>query len=196
MSLWNTVDTNTSGAKPKFAKSGSPIDPDNVLATDKGWELVTPTYTDCNGNTRTKSEILVAIGGLSGASMLAAATITAAKFRAATVAGGANINLDVVYNEKVTVTGTPTFTIRAANTTSRVVPASRVLSYVSGSGTNKLVFRATAYSNAAVYYLQSGSIANTAGVNIKDTGTSVASDLTIPANYTGSNSAIGTVTVS
>lgn len=196
MSTWGVTDTNTNGAKPKFAITNGAVNPDNVIATNNGWELVIPTYTDANGNTRNKSEILVAIGGLSGASMLAGGTITAAKFRSAAIATGAAINLDIIYNEKVTVTGTPTFSIRSANNTSNVVPATRTLSYVSGSGTNKLLFRANAYSNAATYYLQSGSIANTAGVNIKDTGTSVASDLTIPANYTGSNSAIGVVTAS
>lgn len=200
MPLWNTKDTNTDGAKPKFAKPGSPINPDNVAATNRGWELLQPSYVDCNGNTRARREVLVAIGNLDGGTSantnLGSATITAAKFRSATITKGNLLNLDIVYNEKVTVTGTPTYTVGAANTTSAAVPTTLSLSYHSGSGTNKLTFRATSFSNAASYTLTSGSIANTSALQIVDVGTTVAADLTIPAAYTGANSAIGVVIAS
>jgi hypothetical protein len=134
MSSWgaNTSDE----SKPKWLTAEEKT---NVHADSRGW-----VYT--NPNTGLE-EVLVAIGELSGTAKLAAATISSGSFKTASFseAAGGNIDVTIVYNEKVTVTttgGTPSIVIsndQAGSGTAATLTAS----YQSGSSTNKLVFRAT-----------------------------------------------------
>ena len=194
MPLWKTTDTDTDGAKPRYIEKDPHIANTDVYATNQGW-VHRKTYTDMHGNTRTKDEILVAIRGLAGAGKLVAATIVDARLSTTTMTVRKTANVIVTWNEQVDVNGVPTLTLVAANTTANTVPASLTASYVSGSGTNRLKFNFIADANNATYTLNTVTIANTQTLGICDSlTTAVASDLTIPADYTGANSAVGTVT--
>jgi len=194
MPLWKTTDTDTDAGKPLSASLDPNINPRDVIATPSGW-VHRKTYTDQHGNSRTKDEILVAIRGLSEVGKLGASTISDVRFAAATGATSSTGSVVVTYNEPVDVTGgAPTLNLLVANTTISTVLTSQVATYASGTTSNQLVFSFTAQSNGAIYTIQSGTIANTAGIKIVDTGTAVASDMTIPAAYAGANSAIGTFT--
>lgn len=198
MSSWAKTDSATSSGMPKFAIVGGAVNKENVVATQYGWEHQIPQYTDCNGNIRNKREILVPLYSLTGGANttnLSTATIAGIRFTSATgTKGSGYVTVNVLFNEAVTVAGTPTLSVRAANTTSTAVSTPQTLSYHAGSSTpNKLVFRVATPAGAANYYLQSGALANT-GASIRDTGSMTAVSLTIPAAYTGANSAIGQLT--
>lgn len=198
MSLWKKTDTATESGMPKFAIIGGAVDKEKVVATARGWEHQIPDYTDCNGNVRKKYEILVPLESLTGGANtvnLSTATIAGIRFTSATgTKGSGYITVNVLFNEAVTVTGTPTLSVRAANTTATAVSTPQTLSYHAGSSTpNKLVFRVATPAGAANYYLESGALANT-GASIRDAASLVAVSLTIPAAYTGANSKIGVLT--
>ena len=205
MPLWNTVDTASDGARPKYANTDPHMNVNDVYATSSGW-VHNKTYTDMHGNTRNKEEILVAIRGLAGESPVANTTLRLGKanivdvrFDSATLAAGAVSNVIVTFNERVEIVGANvlTLSIGAANTTAApIAGAANTLNatYVSGSGTNRLRFNFTADANAANYTVYTTSIANTAALALVDVeSTSVAANLDIHSSMTGSNSAIGTV---
>ena len=79
-----------------------------VFATARGWVQL---------NGKGNEEVLCAIGELDGGTSttagLGAATITATDFvtTAFDVSAGGNIDVRVIFNEKVTVTGSPTLAI-------------------------------------------------------------------------------------
>tara|TARA_Y100000034_G_scaffold136371_1_gene212446 strand:+ start:7277 stop:7888 length:612 start_codon:yes stop_codon:yes gene_type:complete len=199
MPLWKNRDTDTDGAKPLFVAGDSHVDTLNVIATNEGW-VHRRTYTDMHGNTRTKDEVLVAINRLAGSSLgtgvkLDEATIVDVRWSQATnLAAGGVANVIVTFNEEVTVTGSPTLAVTALATSANVMPAGTLTgTYISGSTTNRLRFNFVADANQAVYTIAAGSI-SLAGGTIKDTLTFTAnSDLSIPANYAGANSAVGSL---
>jgi hypothetical protein len=78
----------------------------------------------------------------------------AVTFNALGYASGANMDVSVVFNEAITVTGTPQVTVVIGTNT-------RLASYVSGSGTNTLLFR---------YAIVSGDFALAGGVTIGNSG--------------------------
>lgn len=134
MSSWGATDADE--AKPKFLTAAQKRD---TYATSKGW-----VYKDPNTGLE---EVLVAIGELSGAAKLNIADVTSVVFATTSFseAAGGNIDVTVVYNEKITVDtsgGTPSITLtndQAGGGTAATVTAN----YQSGSSTNKLTFRAT-----------------------------------------------------
>jgi hypothetical protein len=133
MSSWGATDSNE--AKPKWLTAEEKT---NTFADSRGW-----VYTHANG----QEEVLVAIGELSGTAKLAAATISSGAFATTSFgeAAGGNIDITIVYNEKVTVDttgGTPTITVTNDQTGSGT-DATFTAAYQSGSSTNKLTFRAT-----------------------------------------------------
>ena len=148
MPLWGTAhasDTN----KPKFlpADENSKYNKAECYATQAGW--VIDGAATGNGNTDADPEILVAIGGLAGATSatgLKSATITSFRYNfstGATTDGTAHaagtISVQITWDEAVTVTGNPTVVIANGNESS-AGNGNYTLAYLSGTGTNRLVF--------------------------------------------------------
>ena len=171
MALWGNTDADE--AKPKWLTTD---EKDTTFATNKGWVRL---------NGKGQEEVLCAIGGLS--TSVAGADITRVAFVSTTfdVSDGGNIDVRVTFNEKVTVTGNPTLAI-TNNQNGGGSATSLTAAYVSGSGTNRLVFRKTLGAGA-------GDTADTntlsvgaqnialAGGTMKDTGTTTNSGVAIGA---------------
>lgn len=131
MSSWGATDADE--AKPKWLTAAQKRD---TYATSKGW-----IYKDPNTGLE---EVIVAIGNLSSAAKLNIADVTSVVFATTSFgeAAGGNIDITVVYNEKITVTGTPTITVTNSQAGSGT-DATFTAAYQSGSTTNKLTFRKT-----------------------------------------------------
>ena len=181
MALWGNTDADE--AKPKWLTTD---EKDTTFATNKGWVRL---------NGKGQEEVLCAIGGLS--TSVAGADITRVAFVSTTfdVSDGGNIDVRVTFNEKVTVTGNPTLAI-TNNQNGGGSAASLTAAYVSGSGTNRLVFRKTlgagAGDTADTNTLSVGAqnIILVSGATMKDTGTTTNSGVAI-----GASTATNTVTV-
>src|SRR5210317_1546413 len=176
MALWGT--TTSDESKPKWL---SDADKAKTFADSRGWVFTQPGGME---------EVLCAIGGL--ATSLAAGTISSIEFVTTSFseAAGGNIDIRVNYNEKVTVDtsgGTPTLTVTNDQTGSGT-DATFTAAYQSGSGTNRLVFRATfaaadgGVAEDDVLSIASQNIVLNSGTII-DTGTNPAvnSSLAVPA---------------
>lgn len=191
MGLWGASDSDEN--KPKNLTTAEKKE---VFANTKGWVREAGSALTGNDNTSADEEVLVAIGGLSAA--LGAADITEIEFitTAFDKSDGGNIDVRVRFNEPVVVTttgGTPSLTI-TNDTPSRNLTAD----YISGTGTNELVFRETiAAANAAtnagdVLSIGANAMALNSGT-IKDVATST-TNATI-TNSSAIGTAAGTITV-
>jgi len=164
-----------------------------VYANASGWVVEAGSTQSGNGNTSATPEVLVAIGSL--ATSLGSADITEIDWitTAADKSDGFSLSVRVFFNEAVTVDtsgGTPYVAITNSNAGSGSGRGPHNLPYVSGSGSNELVFTlAIAAGNAATNaddVLSVGTNAmNLNSGTIKDTGTSTNATIT-------SSSAIGT----
>ena len=171
MALWGNTDADE--AKPKWMSSAEKAD---VFATDRGWVKL---------NGKGLEEVICSIGGLSTA--VGGADINTAAFvsTAFDVSAGGNVDVRLTFNEKVTVTGSPTITITNSQAGGGSA-GTKTATYQSGSGTNKLVFRCTIGAGGStvsaddVLSVASQNIA-LAGGAIKDTGTTVNSGVAVPA---------------
>lgn len=171
MALWGNTDADE--AKPKWLTAAQKED---VYATSKGWVQL---------NGKGLEEVICSIGGL--ATSIAGADINAAAFKTTSFdeSAGGNIDIRLTFNEKVTVTGTPTITVTNSQAGSGT-DATFTAAYQSGTGTNKLVFRKTygaadgGVAATDVLSIASQNIA-LAGGTIKDTGTTVNSGVAVPA---------------
>ena len=191
MSLWGATDADES--KPKNLTTAEKKE---VFANTKGWVREAGSALSGNDNTSADEEVLVAIGGLSAS--LGAADITEIEFITTSFdkSDGGNIDVRVRFNEPVVVNtsgGTPSLQI-TNDTPARNLTAD----YISGTGTNELVFRETiAAANAATNAGDELSIgANAISLNsgtIKDVATST-TNATI-TNAAGIGTAAGTITV-
>ena len=140
MALWGNTDADE--AKPKFFTAAQKT---NVFATNRGWVQL---------NGKGLEEVICAIGGLAGA--LNAADITSVKFvQTSLAAGSRTISVDVSFNEKVAVTGTPRLVVDNANNSS-AGNGDYTLDYASGTGTNKLRFTKASQTVAATDVLAIG----------------------------------------
>ena len=127
MPLWGTAHAAATN-KPKFL----PTDEDSkysrgdAYATQAGWVMRAGTAATGNGNASADPEILVAIGGLAGATDttgLRAPTVTNMRFVVGTTAAtdltagsGATIQVEITWDEGVTVaTANPTLVIANGN---------------------------------------------------------------------------------
>lgn len=136
MALWGVSTTDES--KPKWLTAEQKK---TVFATDRGW-----VQLDGKGN----EEVICAIGELAGVSTttgIGAATVTSVEFvtTAFDVSDGGNIDVRVIFNEKVTVDttgGTPSIAI-ANDQAGGGSAASLTAAYQSGNRTNRLRFRVT-----------------------------------------------------
>lgn len=100
--LWGVNTTNEN--KPNWLTDAQK---ENCFATPAGWVL-----RHNNGI----EELLVAVAGLSLAGKLAAATITDIRWGTGTYTAGTTKSVRVQFNEKVTVTGSPTLVVTGSVT--------------------------------------------------------------------------------
>ena len=155
MSSWGKAHASASN-KPKFA----PVDenaPDNrgdIYATNQGWVRAAGTKASGNDNVNAQPEVLVAIGGLAGTSAttgLRTPTITRTRFVVGTTANtdftandaNAQIDVEITFDEAVTVTGSPQLTVTNGDQSGGGY-GNLTLAYISGESTaNQLRFRKT-----------------------------------------------------
>jgi len=195
MSLWGATDSDES--KPKNLTTA---EKKQVFANSSGWVLEAGSSLSGNDNTSATPEVLVAIGELT--TSIGAADITEIEWITTTADKSAGFSLSVRarFNEAVDVNvsgGTPYLAVTNGNQGSGSGRGPHNLPYVSGTGTNELVFTlAIAAANAATNADDVLSIGtNPMNLNsgtIKDAGTNTASTITSAASI---GTAAGTVTV-
>ena len=193
MPLWGATDADES--KPKNLTA---TEKKEVFANASGWVREAGSALSGNDNTSATPEVLVAIGGL--ATSIGAADITEYEFITTTFdkSDGGNIDVRVRFNEAVDVTGTPRVSITNGNQGSGSGRGPHLANYLSGTGTNELVFRCTiaANNNATnandVLVIGANALAQNGGSTIKDKGTNTASTIT---NSAAIGTAAGSITV-
>jgi len=127
MSSWGTAHASASN-KPKFLPTdeNSKYSRADCMATESGWVMRAGTSATGNGNASADHEVLVAIGGLAGATDttgLREPTVTNMRFVVGTAAAtdltagsGATIQVEITWDEGVTVaTANPTLVIANGN---------------------------------------------------------------------------------
>ena len=193
MPLWGATDADES--KPKNLTA---TEKKEVFANASGWVREAGSALSGNDNTSATPEVLVAIGGLT--TSIGAADITEYEFitTAFDKSDGGNIDVRVRFNEAVDVTGTPRVSITNGNQGTGSGRGPHLANYLSGTGTNELVFRCTiAAGNAAtnandVLVIGTNALAQNGGSTIKDAGTSTDSTIT---NSAAIGTAAGSITV-
>ena len=178
MSLWGNSDADE--AKPKWLTAA---DKKLTYATARGW-----VYKKSANH---QEEVIAAIGAL--ATSIGQADITDIEWvtTAFDKSDGGTLSVKVIFNEKVTVTGTPQLTV--VNDTN----ANHTLSYASGSTSNELTFSLViAAGNAAT---SAGDVLSI-GANAVSLNSGTIVDTSEGGNATITNSgaigtAAGTITV-
>ena len=193
MALWGKTHDSVSN-KPKFLPddNNSKYDITNAYATNSGWVMKAGAATG-NGRSTAQPEVLVAIRGLAGTSAttgLRTPTITRTRFIVGTTANtdftanDANFecNVEITFDEAVTVTGSPTLTV-TNNDASSGGYGSLTLAYQSATSTaNQLRFRKTS-GGAGNTDVLTVSTLNLNGGTIKDTAAAAAGN-TVAATLT------------
>ena len=199
MSLWGASDSDES--KPKNLTTA---EKKQVFANASGWVLEAGSALSGNNNTSATPEVLVAIGGLAtsigSADITEIEMITTAFSKGAAAAGSRTLSVRARFNEPVDVNtsgGTPYLAVTNGNQGSGSGRGPHNLPYVSGTGTNELVFTLViAQNNAATNANDVLTVgANAMNLNsgtIKDKGTSTNSTIT---NSSAIGTAAGSVTV-
>tara|TARA_B100000161_G_scaffold231394_1_gene179075 strand:- start:151 stop:744 length:594 start_codon:yes stop_codon:yes gene_type:complete len=196
MSLWGATDADES--KPKNLTTAEKKE---VFANASGWVREAGSVLSGNGNTSASPEVLVALRGL--AVKLGNADITEIEFITTSFdkSDGGNIDVRVRFNEPVDVNtsgGTPRVSITNGNEGAGSGRGPHLANYLSGTGTNELVFRCTiAAANAAtnasdVLTIGTNALALNSGT-IKDAGKSNNATIT---NSSAIGTAAGSITVS
>ena len=173
MSLWGTTPDATTN-KPKFCPNdvNSPYDKTRVYADSSGWVVTGPATG--NGNTGADPEILVAIGGLSGAtSSLGLKHPTLTNYRIITSddhGTSNNIIFDVSWDESVTYTaGSAATLVLTAGAGSNVTATATHLDGVAlAGGLSGNTLRFTATSGQATTYDLANNVAMS-DPDLKDT---------------------------
>ena len=182
MALWGVSDADES--KPKWL---SDADKKNCVAKSEGWVLKKAV------GSRNLTEILVATGA-DLSTGIGQADITNIDFvsTAFDKSDGGTLSVKVIFNEDVTVAGTPQLTVVNDNN------ANHTLSYASGSTTNELVFSlAIGANNAATDAGDVLSIgANAVSLNGGTIVDSVGGGNATITNSSAIGTAAGTITVS
>ena len=195
MPLWGATDGTES--KPKYLTDA---EKKLVFANASGWVLEAGSEFSGNDNTEATPEVLVAIGEL--AESLGSADITQIEFitTAFDKSDGGNIDVRVRFNEAVDIDtsgGTPRVSITNGNQGSGTGRGPHLANYLSGTGTNEIVFRCTiAAANAAtnagdILVIGADATALNSGT-IKDAGTTTNSTITNSASI---GTAAGSITV-
>jgi len=129
MSLWGTAHASASN-KPKFLSEDENAVAEgakgNVYATNAGWVMQAGIAASGNDNASADPEVLVAIGGLAGTSSttgLRTPTVTDMRFVIGTTAAtdltagssSQTVQVEITWDEAVTVAGSPTVAIANGN---------------------------------------------------------------------------------
>jgi|TARA_B100001094_G_scaffold124200_1_gene120016 hypothetical protein len=127
MALWGTAHASADN-KPKYLPEdeNSKYTKGNAFATQSGWVVQAGTAANGNDNASATPEVLVAIGGLAGASSttgLRAPTITDMRFVVGSTAttdltagsSAQTITVEITWDEGVTIAGSPTVAIANGN---------------------------------------------------------------------------------
>ena len=193
MALWGKAHASADN-KPKYLpdNTNSDYDMHDAYATNSGWVMKAGSKATGNGNTSAAPEILVAIRGLAGTSSttgLRAPTVTKMRFIKGTTAAtdltandsGAQVDVEITYDEAVTVTGTPQVVI-ANNDASGGGYGNLTLSYDSSRSTaNQLVFSKTSagIGNTDVLTLGGSNISLNGGTIVDTADGSTAASLVL-----------------
>jgi len=202
MPLWGTsADAATN--KPKWCPDDADSDYDitKVFASQSGWVRRAGTAAAGNDNTSAQEEVLVAIGGLAGATAstgLHHPTLT--NFRVITKADhGAsdNIVFEMTFDEKIKyVAGSaPTYVLDGASGSNRTA----TVTHIDGTAiTNNLtgnVLRFTATSAAATTYTLNDDITLGNRTSLKDNVTSTSIEAAMTTLTSAIKTAIGVTTI-
>jgi hypothetical protein len=183
MPLWGTTHDSAAN-KPKWA----PVDEDSdnrrgdIYATNAGWVQQAGTAASGSDNTDGDPEVLVAIGmlaGISAATGLKTATVTAMRFIVGTTAAtdftagttSQTLTCQVTWDEELTVTGSPTVVIANGNQSTDGNGNYTLVYTATGSTANRKRFTLASQTLSAVDVLTLGG-ANVvlAGGTLKDQG--------------------------
>jgi len=176
MSSWGASTTDES--KPKYLTDAEKRD---VYANEKGWTAP----AGGNDNPAAEREVLVAIGGLSGATKLGSATVSSIRITSTTFSAGTggSLSVEVVYNENVDVTIPNGVSDTIKLTVTNTPGADQVLDYTGGTvtGKNRLTFTATIVADTLteddVLSIAAGNVVLAGAATIQDAGTAVDSGL-------------------
>ena len=182
MPLWGTAHASASN-KPKWLPddANSDYDKQKVFASQSGWVQRAGTAASGNDNASAQEEVLVAIGGLAGASASAGLKHpTLTNFRVITNSAHSNNNnivFEMAFDEKIKyVAGSaPTYVLDGASGSNRTA----TVTHIDGTAiTNNLtgnVLRFTATSAAATTYTLNNNLTLGNRTSLKDavTGTSI-----------------------
>ena len=195
MPLWGNAHASATN-KPKFlpADEDSDYNRADCYATQEGWVMQAGHPSSGNGNTSADPEVLVASGGLAGATDttgLRAPTVTSMRFVKGTTANTdltavdstGRVMVEITWDEEVTVVGSPQVVV-ANNNASGGGFGNYTLTYTAtGSTANRKRFTATSQSlgNTDVLTLGGSNISLNSGT-ISDTvrgGTAQAASLVL-----------------
>ena len=183
--------------KPKFlpADENSNYNRADCYATQAGWVMQAGHPSSGNGNTSADPEVLVASGGLAGATDttgLRAPTVTSMRFVKGTTAttdltasnSAARILVEITWDEAVTVVGSPTVIVANSNASGGGYGNYTLVYTATGSTANRKRFTLTSQSlgNTDVLTLGGANIVLAGGSTISDTvrgGTAQAASLVL-----------------
>ena len=189
MPLWGTAHASASN-KPKFLPEAedSNYNRADCYATQKGWVMQAGHASSGNGNTSADPEVLVAIGGLAGATDttgLRAPTVTKMRFVTASLVNGGSktMTVEITWDEAVTVAGSPQIVVANGNQSSDGDGNATLTYTATGSTANRKRFTnaSLTFSTNDVYTLGGSNISLNSGT-ISDTvrgGTAQAASLVL-----------------
>ena len=145
MPLWGKAAAGTQAQKPKWLSTSedSAYKKQDCIGMPGGWAMRAGTAASGNGNTGAQQEVIAAMKGNFGTT-LAAPSITSARFVTTTLAAGTpTCTVEVTWDERVTIAGSPQLTLANGN---EGTGSGRtcVLTYTAtGSSANRKRFTAT-----------------------------------------------------
>jgi hypothetical protein len=165
MGLWGVTTAATD--KPKFLPvdsnaAGSTGAREHAIAVKGGWGLAPGLAASGNDNTDAQPEVLVCVKNLAEA--MGSASIIGIDWTDATVGDTGTFDITVTFDEAVdmtsaawsanqTITNKAYILLSRVGKTDMVEDSTMACMYFSGSGTNQIVFRGTAQTNAAAGFL-------------------------------------------
>ena len=117
MPLWGKAAAGTQAQKPKWLSTdeNSAYKKQDCIGMPGGWSMRAGTASSGNGNTGAQQEVLAAMKGNFGTT-LAAPSITSARFVTTTLAAGTpTCTVEVTWDERVTIAGSPQITLANGN---------------------------------------------------------------------------------
>ena len=189
MPLWGNAHASATN-KPKFlpADEDSDYNRADCYATQNGWVMQAGHPSSGNGNTSADPEVLVASGGLAGATDttgLRAPTVTSMRFVTASLVNGGSktMTVEITWDEGVTVAGSPRVVVANGNQSSDGDGNATLTYTATGSTANRKRFTnaSLTFSTNDVYTLGGANITLNSGT-ISDTvrgGTAQAASLVL-----------------